>query len=69
MIEVVVRKSNEKYTTKDKTNNRINTLHFNDKGELWCVQLLNGKWITAPCEITFIKKGHPSNWIIGDKIE
>ena len=55
IVEVLDKKTMITYSNRDKTNNRISSIHFNDKGEIFCIQLLNGKWITKNFEIIVTK--------------
>jgi hypothetical protein len=53
---VIVKVTDEKgntYTTDAKDGTQIHALHFNKNGEIFCVELLNGRWITHDFIIEF----------------
>lgn len=53
---VIIKVTDEKgetYTNIAKDDTQIHALHFNKNGEIFCVELLNGHWITHDFTIEF----------------
>jgi len=53
IIKVTDKETGKTYTNIAKDDAQIHALHFNNTGEIFCVELLNGHWITKNFTIEF----------------